>query len=68
MNNRNDAMMDILNILGFAMGVLNYNENIDQSMLQNTAKNIMNDIHNHLKEQDTKIDRILELLENEKGA
>lgn len=68
MNNRNDAMMDVLNILAFAMGVLNYNENIDQSMLQNTAKNIMNDIHNHLNEQDAKINRILELLENKKGA
>lgn len=55
----------MLNILGFMMGVLNYNENIDQSMLQNVAKNIMQDIHSHLKEQDQKIDKILSMLEKE---
>ena len=55
-------MMDLINILGFVMGVMNYNENIDQSTLQQTAKNIMQDIHAHLKEQDEKIDMILDKL------
>lgn len=60
-----DTLMDALGIISFIIGVLNYNENIDQSTLQNTAKNIMSDIHNHLRDQDHKIDRILELLEKE---
>lgn len=55
--------MDILGVLSFVMSVMNYNENIDQSMLQKTAKTIMQDIHTHLQEQDQKIDEILKLLE-----
>lgn len=57
--------IDALGIVSFLIGIMNYNENIDQSTLQKTAKDIMNDIHRHLKEQDRKIDRILDLLEKE---
>lgn len=64
-NNRNDAFMDVLGIMSFAMSILNYNENIDQSTLQNIAKNIMQDIHKHLQEQDRKIDEILDILKRE---
>lgn len=65
MNRNNDMLMDALSILSFVMGVLNYNENVDQSMLQNTAHNIMQDIHRHLAEQDAKIDEIMEILKKE---
>lgn len=47
------------------MSVANYNENVDQSTLQDTAQNIIEDIHAHLKMQDEKIDLILDKLEKE---
>lgn len=63
MERNNDMFMDVLGVLSFIMSIMNYNENIDQSTLQKTAKTIMQDIHNHLQEQDQKIDEILKLLE-----
>ena len=62
-SNRKDAVLDAMAIVSFLVGMANYEENITQSQLQETAKSIMSDIHSHLKEQDDKIDRILELLE-----
>lgn len=50
-------------VLSFVIGLANYGENIDQSTLQETATNIITDIHKHLKQQDDKIDLILERLE-----
>lgn len=50
-------------ITSFLLGMANYNENVTQSTLQETAKNIISDIHNHLKEQDEKIDYIINMLE-----
>lgn len=58
-----DAILDAMAIVSFLVGMANYEENITQSQLQETAKSIMSDIHSHLKEQDDKMDRILELLE-----
>lgn len=63
--NDNNAMMDILNILSFAIGIVNYNENISQSNLQETAERIIKNIQEHLQEQDRKIDHIIEILESE---
>lgn len=62
-SNRKDAVLDAMAIVSFLVGMANYEENITQSQLQETAKSIMSDIHSHLKEQDDKMDRILELLE-----
>lgn len=42
----------------------NYNENISQSQLQEIAESIIKDVHNHLQQQDNKIDYIINLLEN----
>lgn len=50
-------------ITSFLLGMANYNENITQNTLQETAKEIISDIHNHLKEQDEKIDYIINMLE-----
>lgn len=63
MEQNNNNFMDILSIFSFVIGLKNYEENIDQSQLQEIAQGIMSDIHRHLQEQDAKIDRILELLE-----
>lgn len=62
MEHNNDEFMDILSIFSFVIGLKNYEENIDQSQLQEIAQGIMSDIHRHLQEQDDKIDKILELL------
>ena len=61
-SNRKDAILDAMAIVSFLVGMANYEENITQSQLQETEKSIMSDIHSHLKEQDDKMDRILELL------
>lgn len=63
MMRRSERVLDAMSVMSFVIGLANYGENIDQSMLQETAKNIMADIHKHLQEQDDKIDLILERLE-----
>lgn len=62
-NNRNNGLFDAMAITSFLLGMANYNENVTQSTLQETTKNIISDIHNHLKEQDEKIDYIINMLE-----
>lgn len=61
---RNNGFYDAMAITSFLLGMANYNENVSQSQLQETAKSIINDIHNHLQQQDDKIDYIINLLEN----
>lgn len=63
MMGRNERVLDAMAVLSFVIGLANYGENIDQSTLQETATNIITDIHRHLKQQDDKIDLILERLE-----
>lgn len=62
-------LLDVLDILSFIIGILNYNENLTQNdkqdllgQLNNQTKVLLNEIHSHLKEQDLKIDSILEVL------
>lgn len=64
--------LDILNILSFAIGVMNYKENLTQgdkqdlmSALDRQTKNMLKDIHTHLKEQDEKIDSIIERMDKD---
>lgn len=63
---RNQDFMDILNIVSFAIGVENLNSNLDQNTMQQLLEGAVGDIHNHLEEQDKKLDRILEVINNEK--
>lgn len=63
---RNQDFMDILNIVSFAIGVENLNSNLDQNTMQQLLETAVEDIHNHLEEQDKKLDKILEVLNNEK--
>lgn len=74
MNNENLSMLDILNIISFVIGIMNYDENLSQSDKQdlmsalNEQTNLLLDsIHKHLKEQDKKLDTILEVLNNDKN-
>lgn len=64
--NRQYDLLDVLNILSFVIGLLNYNENLTQNdkqelleELNNQTATLLEEIHAHLKEQDIKIEEIL---------
>lgn len=73
MNNGQLDFLDILNIMSFIIGMLNYDENLTQNdkqdlMQELNAKSdkLLEEIHRHLTEQDKKIDTILkEVRKNE---
>ena len=52
--------------IGFLIGVANYKENLTQNDVQDIIKGALGDVHEHLEEQDNKIDHIIELLEGGK--
>lgn len=59
----NLSSIDKLAIFSTILGIANYQENIDQSLLQNVIDSQTKDIHLHLQLQDEKIDKIISLLE-----
>lgn len=59
----NQRTLDTLTFIGFMLGVANYEENITQSDVQEMIKEALEDLHEHLREQDRKIDHIIKLLE-----
>lgn len=65
MTNRNLDWLDIIAIMSFVIGLANYEENVDQSTMNNAIKQAVKDIHSHLEEQDNKINEILELIKND---
>jgi hypothetical protein len=73
MNNGQLDFLDILNIMSFIIGLMNYDENLTQNdkqdlMQELNAKSdkLLEEIHKHLTEQDKKIDTILkEVRKNE---
>ena len=67
------TFLDIVALLSFFIGVLNLDMNITQSDIQEQTKDLdsrfsaatrsaLNEIHEHLQEQDEKINKILEAL------
>lgn len=63
------TFLDIISIMSFLIGVMNLDENISQSDMQDLqhqladrTEDILYEMHGHLEEQDRKIDRILEVL------
>lgn len=65
-DNRKSNIFDAMTVVGFLIGLANYDENITQSDLQDMMKCMLKDVHEHLEEQDNKIDNILELLKEGK--
>ena len=64
----NQDLLDTLALVGFVVGLANYDENVSQSQVQEVVNTALTDIHNHLQEQDTKLqaieaklDRLLEV-------
>lgn len=61
------GVVDILSIMSFVIGLMNLEENLTQSDKQDLvnefskeAEHLLGEIHNHLQEQDAKIDLILQ--------
>ena len=72
MNSRQWDFLDLISVMSFLIGVANYDENLTQSDKQELMNRVdtatqqtIGEIHNHLREQDAKIDRILEAVCNE---
>ena len=64
-NNRQWEALDALSVIIFLIGWFNFFENVDQSTMQDAIQNAVSDIHEHLKEQDKKMDAIIEMLGGE---
>lgn len=74
-DNQQLDFLDLLNILSFVLGILNYQENLTQSDKQELLHKVDEDtqtaiqeIHNHLQMQDNKIDKIINILEDRDHA
>ena len=65
MQQRQFDVIDALAIIGFLIGYKNYEENVDQTTMQNTVKTAVSLIQEHLEEQDEKISKILRILGEE---
>lgn len=68
MGSKQYDLLDAITMVSFIVGLLNYGENVDQTTINDTVQSAVQDIHDHLSEQDKKITKILQLLEgkNEK--
>ena len=66
MNGKQYDLLDAITMVSFIIGLLNYGENVDQTTINDTVQSAVQDIHDHLSEQDEKITKILQLLEDEK--
>lgn len=69
-NNQQLSLLDLLNILSFIIGLLNFNENLTQGDKQDLMEELdtktslmLDEIHQHLQEQDVGIKTILKKLE-----
>lgn len=67
------SLLDLLNIASFVIGLQNLEENLTQGDKQDLQKEftektnlLLDEIHGHLKEQDSKIDTIIDLLKKGK--
>lgn len=73
MNNENGGLLnqnvlDAIAAISFVIGVANYQENVSQSDVQDLVQNALRDLHNHLEQQDKKIDEILDILKRNGGV
>lgn len=65
----NDNLLDALSLLSFLISVMNLNENLGQNDKQDLlqefsskADTLLNEIQQHLKDQDLKLNKIMEAL------
>lgn len=70
MSSANDNLLDAITMVSFIIGVLNFGENLTQSDKQdlvstfnNKASELLDEIHDHLKNQDMQLKEIINQLE-----
>lgn len=63
-NNQLNAM-DFISMVNFFIGLANYGKNVDQVKLNTALQSAADDIHDHLRHQDEKIDVILDLMKGD---
>ena len=64
-SNNNDNQlnaMDFISMVNFFIGLANYRKNVDQNKMNRAIESAVIDIHDHLNEQDRKIDSVIEML------
>lgn len=61
-SNEGISLLDAMALVSFLIGLANYDENVDQSSINKTVKQAVDDIHYHLSMQDEKINEILSRL------
>ena len=68
-NKSNNNLLDAVTMVSFIIGLLNLGENLTQGDKQdlitsfnNKASELLNEIHQHLEDQDKKLDMILQKL------
>ena len=73
-NNGELTFLDIISIISFCVGLQNLELNITEQDITNQTqelderlRNVVDDIHRHLKQQDEKIDTILEVINNDQN-
>ena len=66
MDSKQYDLLDAITMVSFIIGLLNYGENVDQTTMNDAVQSAVQDIHEHLAEQDEKITKILQLLEDKK--
>lgn len=64
-NNKQWEAIDVLSVISFLIGWFNFFENVGQSTMQDAIQDAVMDIHEHLEEQDKKMDAIIEMLGGE---
>lgn len=61
------TQMDIISVIGLLISLKNLDLNLSQDDFQKVTSKIYKDVHDHLQEQDEKIDYIIKLLEDQNG-
>lgn len=64
--NEEFELLDLLTVLSFIMQVQNQSKLFGISDIQEDNNRVAEEIHQHLRQQDEKINKILELIGNEK--
>lgn len=64
--NEEFELLDLLTVLSFIMQVQNQSKLFGINDIQEDNNRVAEEIHQHLKQQDEKINKILELIGNEK--
>ena len=64
--NEEFELLDLLTVLSFVMQVQNQSKLFGISDIQEDNNRVAEEIHQHLQQQDEKINKILELIGNEK--